>query len=1006
MKQSILQALRHGWRRSAAREAVSQPLAMGFLLLFALFAAAPLASAVPTATGGTVAVRAGSVHLVEGGQIVANGTVLIRDGKIVAVGADVAVPPGARIVDYGPDAVLVPGLVAADSNYGAPRPDERSADPFLRAADNFDPYASYVFALQEGVTSAYLAPARSRLVAGVGAVVKLAGPQETADRLLRDPASIHGSIGLDARSTPGFWRPPVPATVDVGMGVVKQELPHSLMGAIVALRELFALAQRSEGAPPADEYGPGVGEELRSLMAQRVPWRITADSAPEIRALLELFSRNGQTFVVDGANEAGDLAAELFAAGASVIVDAPITPNRGGQDRGKDPDARRPRFDAAAKLAAANVRFAIAPPQSGSAGDLRLAAQLLSRGGLDKEVALRAITLSAAEILGVADRVGSLKAGKDADLAVFSSHPLEGGMALAVWVDGEVAFDAEDLKRAGAHEEAKSLAPAATTTIVIHVDELHVGDGTVLSPGEILLQGGKIRSVGKSVGRPTGARVVRGAAAMPGMIDALGHLGLEGSPKVPATRFDMSRIVEPGDRIDREVARAGVTTVVLSPRGASRTGAPMMAYKPAGDDLETMVVDATAALRFSWAERNRRESGTAMKDRLQKAVEYAKKWAEYEQKKAAWVPPPEEPTVQAAVTSGEEPDKSGDKADKKEGDAEKKEGDAEKKEGDADKDKKAKKKKGEEAPPQPITGAWEAKITVPPFQEARIRLYVLDEDGAVKGSLRCSSLSDDLVQVMGKRDGHKVELAGEGTRGTVKLVGEAKEDKLTGKVSVGETSVDVVLAQTSKEYEVARPAEVRKPKEEKKKEVKGEPKAPGIDPELEPFRRAMAGEAAIVVEVGREDEILACVEAFEKAGIKPVLYGAEEAWKVADQIRDRVAGIIPTHDVVRAAPDLGARRRNRYAELAEAGIPIAFHSAAEEGAADLPLMALYAVSQGLSPEVALRALTSDAARMMAIHDRVGLLEAGLDADVVLLDGSPLSASSSVLRTWVAGKEVR
>jgi len=960
--------------------------------------------------GGTVAVRAGSVHLVEGGQIVANGVVLIRNGKIVAVGADVAIPPGARVVDYGPDAVLVPGLVAADSNYGPPRPDERSANPFLRAADNFDPYASYVFALEEGVTSAYIAPARNRLVAGVGAVVKLAGPQETADRLLRDPASIHGSIGIDARSTPGFWRPPVPATADVGMGVVKQELPHSLMGAIVALRELFALAQRSEGAPPADEYGAGVGEELRNLMAQRVPWRITADTAPEIRALLELFSRNGQSIVIDGANQAGDLAAELFAAGASVIVDAPITPNRGGVDRGKDADARRPRFDAAARLAAANVRFAIAPPQSGSAGDLRLAAQLLSRGGLDKEVALRAITLSAAEILGVADRVGSLKPGKDADLAVFSSHPLEGGMALAVWVDGEVAFDAEDLKRAGAHEEAKALAPAATTTTVIHVDELHVGDGTVLTPGEILMQGGKIRSVGKSVGRPTGARLVRGAAAMPGMIDALGHLGLEGSQKVPATRFDLSRIVEPGDRIDREVARAGVTTVVLSPRGASRTGAPMMAYKPAGDDVETMVVDATAALRFSWAERNRRESGNALKDRLQKAVEYAKKWAEYEQKRATWVPPPEEPTVQVTVdatakdekkdsgeaATGTDTDKSGDKSGDK----------AEKKEGDADKDKKAKKKKGEESPPEPITGAWESKITVPPFQEVRIRLYVLDTDGAITGSLRCSSLFDDLVQVTGKRDGHKVELSGEGTRGTVKLVGEAKEDKLTGKVSVGETTVDVVLTQTSKEHEVARPPEVRKPKDEKKKEIKGEPKAPGVDPELEPFRRAMDGEAAIVVEVGREDEILECVEAFEKAGIKPVLYGAEEAWKVADQIRDRVAGIIPTHDVVRAAPEMGARRRNRYAELADAGIPIAFHSAAEEGAADLPLMALYAVSQGLSPEVALRALTSDAARMMAIHDRVGFLQAGLDADVVLLDGSPLSAASSVLRVWVAGKEVR
>lgn len=975
---------------------------MGVPILLALAALAPSWSA-----QGTVALRAGSVHVVEGGRVIRNGVVLVRDGRIVAVGADLAMPPGARVVDYGPDAVLTPGLVAADSGYGAPRPDERTANPFLRASDNFDPYDSYVFALQEGVTTAYLAPARNRLVAGVGAVVKLAGEADTGARTLRDPSAIHGSIGLDARSAPGYWKPPVPATADIGLGLVKPELPRSLAGAVVAFRELFALARGSEDAPAADEYGDGVGEELRGLMAQRVPWRITADTAPEIRALVDLFSKNGQPFVVDGANEAADVAKELAEAGASVIVDAPLTPNRPGQDRGKDPDTRWPRFDAAAKLAEAGVRFAIAPPQTGSASDLRLAAQLLSRGGLDSEVALRAITLSAAEILGVGDRVGSLTPGKDADIAVFAGHPLQGGSVLATWVAGEIAFDAEDLARAGVHGDADELAPAPRSVTVIQVDELHVGDGTVLSPGEVLVEGGKIRAVGRSVGRPSGARVVRGAAAMPGMIDALGHLGLEGSQKVPATRFDLARIVEPGDRVDRMVAKAGVTTVVLAPRGPSRTGAPMMAYKPAGEDPEDMVVEAPCALRFAWTERNRRESGNALRDRLKKATEYAKRWDEYETKLAAWTPPPPEAAAEAAK-DGEKKDGEAEAKDgeKKEGEADAKEG--EKKDGEkADADKKdKKKKKGEEEPAKPITGAWESKLTLPPFQEARIRLYVLDEDGKVSGSLRCASLSEALIQVSGRRDGHKIELRGEGTRGTVVLAGATKEGKLEAKVTVGASSADVVFEQTSTEYEVARPSEQRKPKEVKKAEIKGEPKAPGLDPELEPLRRAMREEAAVIVEVNREDEIKECVDAFEEAGIQPVLYGAEEAWKVADEIQGRVAGILPAHDVVRVTPETGARKRNRYAELVAAGIPVAFHSAAEEGAVDLPLMATYAVSQGLGAEAALRALTSDAARMLAIHDRVGLLAPGMDADILVLDGSPLAPSSSVQRVWVLGQEVR
>lgn len=966
---------------------------MSVQLLLALAAFAPASAA-----NGTVAIRAGEVHLVTGGRVIQNGTVLVKDGRIVAVGSDIELPPGTRVVDYGPDAVLTPGLVAADSNYGPPRPDERSADPFLRAADNFDPYESYVFALEGGVTTAYIAPARNRLIAGVGAVVKLAGDPDAAERMLSDPAMIHGSLGVDARNTPGYWRPPVPATADVGLGVVKQELPRSLAGAVVAFRELFALAQDSKGAPAADEYGEGVGAELRNLMSQRVPWRITADTAPEIRALLELFSKNGQAFVVDGANEAADVASELAAVGASVIVDAPISPNRPGRDRGKDEETRWPRYDAAVRLAEAGVRFAIAPPQTGSVSDLRLAAQLLSRGGLDPNVALRAITLSAAEILGVDSRVGSLAPGKDADIAVFSGHPMQGGAVLATWVSGELAFDVDDLARAGIYGDTKDDSPAHARATVIQVDELHIGDGTVLSPGEVLIEGGKIRAVGRSVGRPGGARVVHGTAAMPGMIDALGHLGLEGTQKVPATRFDMTRLVEPGDRVDRRVAKAGVTTVILSPRSPSRTGAPMMAYKPAGEDFDSMVVDASAALRFTWTDRNRRTSGEGLRDRLKKATDYAKKWADYEQKLAAWTPP----KVEAEVAAEEGKDGEAASKDEKKDEADVKD---EKKEGDGDK-KDKKKKKGEEEPAKPITGAWEAQLTLPPFQEARIRLYVLDEDGAVSGSLRCASLSDGLIQVSGKRDGHKLELRGEGSRGVVELVGQTKEGKLEAKVSVAGGSANVVFEQKSTEYEVARLAEQRKPTDVKKPEIKGEPKAPGIDPELEPLRRAMDGEATIVVEVNREDEIRDCVDACEEAGIRPVLYGAEEAWKVADEIEGRVAGVLLLHDVVRSTPELGARQRNRYAELASAGIPIAFHSDAEEGAIDLPLMAAYAVSRGLGSEAALRALTWDAARMFAIGDRVGRIAPGMDADVLLFDGSPLDPSSSVLRVWVSGREVR
>lgn len=951
--------------------------ALSFFTAAASFAK-PSTADNPASNNATVAIQAGTIHLVENGTVLEGGaTILVRGGKIVAVGKDVEVPAGARVIDYGADAVIVPGLVAADSNYGAPRPSERTADPFIRAIDNFDPYASFVFALQEGVTTAYFAPARGRLIAGQGAVVKLSGGPD-GDRVLSDSAVIHASIGEDARNTPGYWQPPVPATIDTGMGVEQQQLPKSLMGAIVALDELLAIAK---GGPDNGEYGRGVGAKLRELVEAKKPWRIGADSEAEIRAALDFAKKNGIPLILDGANGAASLAKEIAKSGVPVILDAPFSPNQSGRDFGKGRDAEWPRYDAAVALAKAGAKFAIAPSSMMSASDLRFAAALMSRGGLDPEIALRAITLSPAEILGVADRVGSISVGKDADLAVFSGNPVESGSSLvALWSEGDTSFKAYE-----------------TGSVVVHVDELFLGNGETLAPGEILMEKGKIVDIGRRVGRPSGAVVVKGGAAMPGMIDALGHLGLEGSTRVPATRFEMKRIVEPGDLADRRVAKTGVTTVVLTPRGISRTGAPMMAYKPAGDDVDKMVVADPCALRLQWTERNRRESGKAVRETLQKAVEYAKKWAEYQDKLAKWTPPPAGATAPAKDADA-----------KKEGDADKKDADA-KKEGEGDKKeekKDAKKKKGEEEPAKPITGAWETKVTVPPFAETRLRLYLNDEDGKISGSLRCDTLSSSLVQLTGTRDKHKVTLAGEGSNGPIAIEGETAENKLKGKITLGETKIDFEATQVSTEYEIVRRSEVRKPKEEKKPEVKGEPRAPGVDPELEPFRKAMMNEGAIVVGVDREDEILDCVDAFNDAGIHPILFGANDAYKVVDKLRGRVAGILLTQRVIYTEPKTGAQKRNRYAEIAAAGIPIAFHSDAEEGAADLPLIAAYAVSQGMSPTAALRALTLDAAKMLAIDSRVGALEPGLDADVVLFDRSPLDASATVMRVWVNGKEVR
>ena len=398
----------------------------------------------------------------------------------------------------------------------------------MRAIDAFDFFSSSnVYTLSGGVTSVYVAPARGRLVAGQGAVVKLAGTDRAA-RTLSDSAAIHGSVGQEARSAPGYWEPPVPATVDVGMGIALQQLPRTTMGAIVALRELLTLARGGEGA---DLYGETAGPALAALLESGATWRLGADTEAEIRALTRFFGAEKLPLVIEGGRDAAGQIEALKACGAAVVLEVDVRPEAGGIDRGKGRLANWPVWNTAAHLAEAGVPFAIALPEAVSPRHLLFAAGVASRGGLDSAQALEAITLGAARVLGVDDRVGSLSAGKDADLCVLTGDPLDPtSSVVATWVAGHEGWSA----------------PESTTAVVLEVEELHLGDGHVLTPGQILIRDGKIAEVGASVAHPKGARVMRGQAAMPGMIDALGHLGLNGSKKSEGPDFRMKRIIGPG----------------------------------------------------------------------------------------------------------------------------------------------------------------------------------------------------------------------------------------------------------------------------------------------------------------------------------------------------------------------------------------------------------------------------------------------------------------------------
>src|SRR6185503_10861971 len=304
-----------------------------------------------------------------------------------------------------------------------------------------------------------------------------------------------------------------------------------------------------------------------------------------------------------------------------------------------------------------------------------------------------------------------------------------------------------------------------------------------------LMQGGRIREVGSSVSHPLGATVVRGRSCMPGMIDAFGHLGLEGSRKVPGTDYSLASIVEPGDEVDRRVALEGITTVVLTPRGASDSGAPVMAYKPAASAFERQVVGDPVALRLRWEDMNRLKSGQNVRALLDKAKDYRAKWIEYEQALAKWTPPAESPEPasaekkekkegEAKAAEGKEGEKAeagkDEKTDEKKDEKATTDKDKEDKKEDS-KSKKKKKDKPEELEPDPITGIWQADVTLAGAAPAKLRLRAKlakpMESAAVEGNLRCDAASSTLVEIEGWFDREKrtLTVSGLGSKGWVEL---------------------------------------------------------------------------------------------------------------------------------------------------------------------------------------------------------------------------------------------
>ena len=436
------------------------------LIVAALVAAAPRADTpfAYTIKGARIVTAAGAP--------LAAGTVVIRNGLIEAVGAEVPAPNDAVVID-GAGLTVYPGLIDMGTSIGLDvqadqqppeglrttedaerwkrtqifRPDLGAADHVRRDSPELARLAS------SGITTVLATPPGS-VVKGQSALVNVVGPV--------DEPQI-GNVG-DYRRGLQIVRAPVALHVEFVPNVRGDGYPASLLGVIAFVRQSFLDAQhqqlvarhgeRTRGGP-RPEYDPAL-EALQPALAGTLPVAFEANMAREISRALEMAQEFKLDPVITGAREADAVAGDLKARNARVIysLNYPTRSRMLAPDADESLGELRRRVGAPkvpAALEKAGVLFAFSSAGLRESRDFVRNAARAVKDGLAADVAVRALTINAARIAGVADRLGSIEKGKMANVIVTDGDLFEEKTRIRhVFVEGrEVPVEEPQPERSG-----------------------------------------------------------------------------------------------------------------------------------------------------------------------------------------------------------------------------------------------------------------------------------------------------------------------------------------------------------------------------------------------------------------------------------------------------------------------------------------------------------------------------------------------------------------------------
>lgn len=368
-----------------------------------------------------------------------DGGLVIKDGKISELGPKVKASRGSEVLDAAGQ-WLLPGFIDAHTHLGVHEEAEGAAgndvnevtDPVtaaVRALDGINPREmGFDDALSGGITTVNVNPGSANPIGGLAVALHTHGGY-VDDMVLRNPSGLKSALGEN------------PKNASAG----KKHPQATRMGTALTIRKAFQEAQDYLALAAEDRKGHDLKLEALGLVLRgEIPWRQHAHRADDIATAIRIADEFGYQLVLDHGTEAHLLAPLLAEKGIPVLIGPLFTARSKVELRNRS-------LANPGKLAAAGVEISIITDHPVVPIHFLVhQATLAIKEGLDRQTALRSITINPAKVLGLADRIGSLSAGKDADLVLWSGDPLDVMQrATLVLIGGEPVYHYDQESRSG-----------------------------------------------------------------------------------------------------------------------------------------------------------------------------------------------------------------------------------------------------------------------------------------------------------------------------------------------------------------------------------------------------------------------------------------------------------------------------------------------------------------------------------------------------------------------------